>query len=298
MQQYPFVSVVIPTYKDRRLLFCLDSLLAQDYPSDAFEVVVVDNEGTPSVEELCRVRGVSYLYQPKPGSYAARNLGIHRSKGDIIAFTDSDCVAEPSWLTNGVACLMSLHRPGWIGGRVSLFSKDPRNPTWAEQYESLFAFDQEQNVSQGASVTANLFAPRSVFLLEGVFRDDLLSGGDGEWTQRVANHEHDFGFCSDAVVWHPARRLVSDLVVKKRRIVAGRYTRYLHGEIRSQFSATRILLLFAPPINSINKAVSSPYLQSWKSRIMVILLAWMLKVVTGLYRLGYRAHVLRDFPRS
>ena len=298
MRHYTFVSVIVPTYKDNRLSRCLDSLLAQDYPSNAFEVLVVDNEGTTSVEAICRAKGASYLHQPKPGSYAARNLGLERSKGDIIALTDSDCVAEPSWLTNGAASLEALDRPGWIGGRVSLFPRDPRRPTLAEHYELLFAFDQEQNVRQKASVTANLFAPRSVFRVEGLFRDDLLSGGDGEWTQRVGNRGYDVGLCSNAVVWHPARHFLSDLVRKQRRVVAGRYTRYLHGELRSQFSAAHILLSFAPPVNSINRVMSSPRLRHWRSKAGVVLVAWMLKILAGLYRLGYRMHVLRDFPRS
>ena len=100
----PFVSVVIPVLNDRdRLNLCLRALEKQSYPRDAFEVVVVDNGSDRPVGDvaLSAVR-VAVLSEPQPGSYAARNTGIRQAKGEMVAFTDSDCIPHEDWLRRGV----------------------------------------------------------------------------------------------------------------------------------------------------------------------------------------------------
>ena len=106
----PFVSVVIPTYNRRDLLeSSIESLLNQSYPKDRYEIIVVDNSSTDGTEEMMhslQLKSPSLLryYRKKnegPGS--SRNMGIAKARGIIIAFTDSDCVADTEWLKNGVA---------------------------------------------------------------------------------------------------------------------------------------------------------------------------------------------------
>ncbi len=95
-----FISVVIPTYDaSRHLDACLDALAAQDHPARDYEVIVVDNGSTDGSPALARRHpGVTVLEEPTPGVYAARNCGIRRARGEVIAFTDPDCVADRSWI--------------------------------------------------------------------------------------------------------------------------------------------------------------------------------------------------------
>ncbi|MCJ7795165.1 MAG: glycosyltransferase, partial [Thermoleophilia bacterium] len=96
----PMVSVIVPT-KDREaeLDECLAALSVLDYPRDRYEVIVVDDGSTDGTVAVAgrypchlvsngRNRGQSY----------SRNVGVQRASGEILAFLDSDCVAEPHWL--------------------------------------------------------------------------------------------------------------------------------------------------------------------------------------------------------
>src|SRR5262245_38173822 len=85
----------------------LDALVGQHYPSTDYEILLVDNGSTDrSVEIARRYERVTLLAEPAPGPYAARNRGIRAARGDIVAFTDSDCAPHPSWLS-AIAAAMS-----------------------------------------------------------------------------------------------------------------------------------------------------------------------------------------------
>ncbi|MFA5319734.1 MAG: glycosyltransferase [Candidatus Omnitrophota bacterium] len=98
------ISVVVPTYNRKRLLEeCLDSLLRQEVPGHAFEIVVVDDGSTDGtdlfVEGLRERRGdIHYVRQERRGPAAARNNGAEYCRGRILAFIDDDCRACRGWL--------------------------------------------------------------------------------------------------------------------------------------------------------------------------------------------------------
>jgi glycosyltransferase involved in cell wall biosynthesis len=102
----PQVTVCIPV-KDRRerMLRCLDALLAQDHP--AYEVLVLDNGSSDGTAQACRARAAS---APVPvrvevvhGSVGhVRNVGASLARGGVVAYTDSDCMPDPGWLSAGV----------------------------------------------------------------------------------------------------------------------------------------------------------------------------------------------------
>ena len=89
----PFVTVIIPFYNDLdRLRECLICVFLQTYPHDCYEVIVVDNGSDEDFSPLQnKFHDLELLYEYRPGSYAARNTGIRYSKGEVLAFTDSDC---------------------------------------------------------------------------------------------------------------------------------------------------------------------------------------------------------------
>jgi glycosyltransferase involved in cell wall biosynthesis len=101
-------SVVIPTYNRGRLLgVCLDCLIAQDYPKDGYEIIVVDDGSTDGTERVVREREsicrVKYLRQTRTlGNGAAKNRGIAEAEGEIVIFTDSDAFAPPWYVREHV----------------------------------------------------------------------------------------------------------------------------------------------------------------------------------------------------
>ncbi|MBC8228413.1 glycosyltransferase family 2 protein, partial [bacterium] len=94
------VSVVIPAYNaEKEIPSCLDSLLNQTFPKEQCEIIVVNDGSTDGTEKIVRkYDGVKIITQANQGPAAARNNGVSESKGDIIVFTDSDCVPEEDWL--------------------------------------------------------------------------------------------------------------------------------------------------------------------------------------------------------
>lgn len=102
MQKYstvPFVSVIVPALNaEGYIKDCLISLLKMDYPQDRREILVVDNNSLDRTAEIIKGFPVRYLLEPRPGVSSVRNNGIRVSRGEILAFTDADCIVTRRWL--------------------------------------------------------------------------------------------------------------------------------------------------------------------------------------------------------
>jgi GT2 family glycosyltransferase len=103
MPPSPMVSIVIPTYNHKdALLETLQSLTSQNYPSDRFEVIVVDDGSTDGTREITAETfpfTLRYFRQSNQGDAAARNVGAQRSQAEILVFLDDDILVEPDYLT-------------------------------------------------------------------------------------------------------------------------------------------------------------------------------------------------------
>src|SRR6202022_856836 len=115
LPEYPKVSVVICAYNaEPTMQACLTSLQNLKYP--AFEVIVVDDGSTDRTGQIAdSFEGIHVIHQENKGLSAARNVGIAASLGEIVAFTDSDCVVDPDWLHYLVATFLQTGLPA-VGG--------------------------------------------------------------------------------------------------------------------------------------------------------------------------------------
>jgi len=161
------VSVIVPTCRRPDLLArCLRALLAQDFPADAYEIIVCDDAASIGTQRqvqalAARQRGgprVSYLaVRGTRGPAAARNLGWRQAQGDIIAFTDDDTIARPDWLAQGVLALQpGVHA---VAGRTEM--PIPAVPT---DYERDAA-----GLTRAEFITANCFVRRTALEEVGGF---------------------------------------------------------------------------------------------------------------------------------
>jgi glycosyltransferase involved in cell wall biosynthesis len=106
MNHGPLISVIIPTFnRTRQVQAALRSVLAQTYTE--FEVIVVDDGSTDGTgqalqtlvsQEGCNGRRVRYFFRPNQGQSAARNMGIEKARGELVAFLDSDDIWLPEKL--------------------------------------------------------------------------------------------------------------------------------------------------------------------------------------------------------
>lgn len=218
------VSVVLPVFNDRQCLEkCLEALEHQTYPKDYYEVVVVDNASSVDLKGVvARFQQAHYCYEEKPGSYAARNKGLSLARGEIIAFTDSDCIPASDWIARGVSVLQQIPDCGLVGGSIRLFFKDPERLTGVELYESFKGFPQQKYIEQSQfAATANVFTRRKILDAVGDFNSDFKSGGDAEWGKRVAKAGYRLHYADDVWVAHPARSTYSEYYKKTIRVMSG-----------------------------------------------------------------------------
>lgn len=126
----PFVSIIIVASNDEALITdCLVSVLQMDYPPERREVLVVDNGSTDRTAEIIQRFPVRYLREERRGKSYGRNRGIEASTGEILAFTDPDCVVSSRWLCELVRAFDD-DGVGAVGGEILPFP----GTTPAERY--------------------------------------------------------------------------------------------------------------------------------------------------------------------
>lgn len=210
------ISVIIPTYKDwTRLKLCLEALTKQTYPANQFEVIVVNNDPEETCPYELPAPNMKKIIEIKPGSYAARNAGISIAKGDILAFTDSDCIPDEGWLEQGITWLI-YSTYDRVAGAVKIFPSD-NNPKYINKYESIFAIRQDIYSKDKKAVTANLFVKRDLFNSIGLFDDSVFSGSDMKWNEKATLAGFSLIYVPESFVLHPARSK-GQIIAKTKRL--------------------------------------------------------------------------------
>ena len=217
----PAVSVVVCT-RDRpdQLESCLQSLLALDPPG--LEVVVVDNRPSDdATERLCARYPVRYVREPEGGLSRARNRGIIEAVGDVIAFTDDDCVVDPAWL-RGLGETLADPLVMVVNGYVAPLELET-SAQYLFQVHGGFERHFERWVIDGgisppvqtaglAGPGANQMYRRSVFAEVGLFAEDLgrgtpaRSSEDAYAVYRVLAAGYRVAYEPSRIVWHRHRR--------------------------------------------------------------------------------------------
>lgn len=286
----PFVSVIIPVFNDaEHLKICLDALENQTYPKTLYEVIVIDNAS----DEEQDIKGVVAqfgqalaTYESFPGSYAARNKGISLAKGDVIAFTDADCIPALNWIEKGVINLLQVPNCGLVAGKIEIFFKDPSHITPVELYESITAFPQEKLLAkQRGGATANVFTLKHVIEQVGIFNPNLKSNGDLEWGQRVYSSGYQQIYADDTCVAHPARASFEELYRRTIRLVGGVYD--LQRKIEHSFLKQTIIFIenllknLVPPLRFVFNSLFDPRLKGFEQKIKVSYVMFFVRYISA-----------------
>ena len=230
------LTVILCTYNRCAVLArALESVARQTLPhSVEWEVLVVDNNSSDKtravIEDFClRHPGrFRYLFERQQGLSYARNTGVREARGEILAFTDDDVVAEPGWLQNLTA---GLHSGQWAGAGGRVLPQWPCSPPrWVPAREryglaplAMFDLDSQVSLLNEPPVGANMAFERSLFEKYGGFRTDLgrcgdkaLSNEDTEFGRRLLAAGEQLRYEPSAVVHHsiPQERLQQQYFLK------------------------------------------------------------------------------------
>ncbi|RUR28301.1 glycosyltransferase family 2 protein [Vreelandella andesensis] len=277
----PRVSVIVPTYYDwERLKKCVVALEKQTLSQDDYEVIIVNNasDDCPPPDFLLP-KNFIMITEAKPGSYSARNAALKISRGEIVAFTDSDCIPDSHWLETATSRLdKGAER---IAGHVDLFFKSDKL-TLVEIYEKAFGFDQQRYAQRGGAVTANMVTWRKNFEIVGFFNDSLMSGGDNEWGVRAYEKGIPVEYAQEVIVNHPARSDVKTILKKRRRVLGGEADKMNKNKKKNFF----LILIkgYFPPRKAMKFFLKKELTLSQK--VSVYFLCYYFKSYSATYRLA------------
>lgn len=280
----PTVSVIVPVYNaEKNIGKLIESLLNQDYPKELLEIIVVDNNSTDKSRRIVKKYPVELLQERDvQSSYAARNTGIRRARGEILAFIDSDCEAEAEWIKAGVEALTS-GSADLAGGCVEFMYSKRR--TASEYLDSVTQMHTASTINErDVAATANLFVRATLFDDIGLFPDDVKSGGDWQWTGKAVKNGFRLVYAPKAVAKHPARRLIP-LLRKGFRIGGGMIPTMIQETKPTRTIIYAVLMLFKPPrLLRVKKLLSekgSPEMNEKLLRIWLVLYLWSLSKACG-----------------
>ena len=183
----PFVSIVIPAYNAAHTIrLCLDAIQQSDYPKEQYEVIVVDNNSTDDTPAIVSQYPVKLRFEREiQGPHAATNTGVRQAKGEIIVFTDSDCVPEPRWLRTLVDAFVDEEVIA-AGGKIEAHQPRTRIEWFLQEEVNLFRNCVRLTESFPASVITGNAAYRASALRQvGLFNANLYTGAEVDLAWRV-----------------------------------------------------------------------------------------------------------------
>jgi glycosyltransferase involved in cell wall biosynthesis len=185
-KDFKFISVIVPVYNEEKNIgLLLKRLLNLNFPKDKFEIIVVDNNSKDRTSEIVKEFQVTYLCEKKQSSYAARNKGIKKAKGNILAFIDGDCIPDKDWLKNVITHFIN-EDVDIIAGNIILSINYSISLKLIDIYQLIAMGERQKNSEkEGRCAGGNLIAKKEIFEKIGYFDERLISGGDGEWTKRA-----------------------------------------------------------------------------------------------------------------
>ncbi len=231
----PKVSVVVCSYNGSNTLRdCLDSLMRLDYLE--YEVVLVDDGSTDATSQIAKeFPQVVYQHQENRGLSEARNVGASLCTGEIIAYTDDDCVVDIHWLRYLVQAMQDQQVVA-IGGP----NLPPPTDSWVAKCVAASPGGPSHVMLDDLNAEhvpgCNLALVRTELLNLGGFDSQFRQAGDDiDICWRLLDAGKKIGFAPGAMVWHKRRSSVSAYI--KQQQGYGRSEAMVHFKHPRRFDA-------------------------------------------------------------
>jgi glycosyltransferase involved in cell wall biosynthesis len=212
------ISVVIPTYKRPALLRrCLEALCQQEYDASQYEILVVsdgpDAETRECLKPFLQMAAPRSRYIPlekKAGPAAARNAGWRSASGDLIAFTDDDCIPDRQWLKS-FSNEFNKKKSADVAFTGQTVVPISHNPT-----------DYELNISHLADaefITANCACSKNALVKTGGFDEQFTMAWreDSDLQFKLIEHFIPIVKVPSAIVTHPVRKAPWGVSIKEEK---------------------------------------------------------------------------------
>jgi glycosyltransferase involved in cell wall biosynthesis len=229
------LNVIVATHnRGSNLRDLLESLLrCESTNSFHWDVWVVDNNSNDATQEVVKEfnsrdpEHFHYIFERTQGKTYALNRGLRETSGDIIVFTDDDCIPDPSWLKNIAAEFSSNPGLGILGGRIELF--DPADkPVTIRTWRDRRALSEDKDIFYFIA-GCNMAIRRDVLKMVGEFDIALgpASRNDAAEDVDIIYRASCLGvrveYVPDVLIYHNhGRRTELDLQVLKRKYLRGR----------------------------------------------------------------------------
>jgi cellulose synthase/poly-beta-1,6-N-acetylglucosamine synthase-like glycosyltransferase len=213
------LSIIVPVRNGAQTLSdCLTALERQTLPREQFEIIVVDDGSTDESAEVARRAGVTVASLTASGPAAARNHGARLACGELLFFTDADCVPAPDWAER----LRAAFDDPAVAGAKGAYRTRERG--WVPRFVQLEYDSKYERMSRQPMIdfidTYSAAYRRSVFLASGGFDASFPTPSveDQEFSFRLAEQGHKLIFIPQAIVYHRHDLTLFEYAGRKFRI--------------------------------------------------------------------------------
>lgn len=219
------VSIVIPAFNaEKTIAQTIQACLNQDY-AHVKEVIVIDDGSTDGTGERVRGAGVSCVRQNNAGPAQARNKGAALAAGDVICFTDADCVPHPNW----VRSLMWHFSDPAVGAVMGSYGiANPQSWLARAVYQEIMFRHRRMPVYPKAFGSYNVAIRKTVFDNVGGFNGEYpyASGEDNDLSYRMLSCGYKIFFAKDALVDHHHPEMIKKYLREQYRHGFWRFKMY------------------------------------------------------------------------
>ena len=200
-------SVIIPTYnRVERLKICLEAFTKLDYTRDKFEIIVVDDGSSVTLEPLISNfetdLDIKLFIQNNLGPAAARNSGAKKAAGKFFAFIDDDCIPDSDWLKKLEKELIK-YPDCLVGGKiVNGLQLNPYSATSQMISDAVYSYFNSEPERARFFSTNNMALSRDQFFATGGFDPRFRTSEDREFCVRWLKQDLIMRYVFEAVVRH------------------------------------------------------------------------------------------------
>ena len=215
----PSVTVIVPVHNGEQTIQpLLESLQKLNYDRNKVEVIVVDGNSTDKTQEIVKKYPVKLVIEEKKGLNLARNIGIKFSNGEIIAFTDSDCIVPPNWITKIVENFKD-QKVSCVGGSAKALERDFISQYADNSIVRLMPFFTKREELKKVKpffrhpAGCNMAFRRKVAEEVGFFDENIQYGFDEvEFADRICKAGYKMVLDPDVFVWHKHRSTLKEFL--------------------------------------------------------------------------------------